>query len=80
LGLQDKALTPQAVTLIVKARCAQTGLDPDAFSVHGLRSGFLTEAPLPEAMRQSQHRSVQQAARYYNDAEARFGAAARLLV
>jgi hypothetical protein len=33
-----------------------------------LRSGFLTEAarrgvPLPEAMRQSQHRSVQPAAR-----------------
>jgi len=25
-------------------------------------------------MRQSQHRSVQQAARYYNDAEARLGA------
>jgi hypothetical protein len=31
-------------------------------------------------MRQSQHRSVQQAARYYNDAKARLGAAARLLV
>ncbi len=83
--MQDKALTPQAVNLIVKARCAQAGLDPSAFSAHGLRSGFLTEAarrgvPMPEAMRQSQHRSVQQAARYYNDAEARFGAAARLLV
>ncbi len=34
--------------------------------------------PLPEAMRQSQHRSVQQAARFYNDAERRLGAAARL--
>jgi integrase len=83
--LQDKALTPQAINLIVKTRCLQAGLDPYAFSAHGLRSGFLTEAarrgvPLPEAMRQSQHRSVQQAARYYNDAEARFGAAARLLV
>ena len=83
--LQDKALTPQAITLIVKARCAQAGLDPAAFSAHGLRSGFLTEAarrgvPMPEAMRQSQHRSVQQAARYYNDAEARLGAAARLMV
>jgi integrase len=83
--LQDKALTPQAVNLIVKRRCGQAGLDPYAFSAHGLRSGFLTEAarrgvPLPEAMRQSQHRSVQQAARYYNDAEARLGAAARLLV
>ena len=81
--LQDKALTPQAVNLIVKARCAQAGLDPAAFSAHGLRSGFLTEAarrgvPMPEAMRQSQHRSVQQAARYYNDSEARLGGAARL--
>lgn len=84
-NLQDRALTPQAVNLIVKKRCARAGLDPFAFSAHGLRSGFLTEAarrgvPLPEAMRQSQHRSVQQAARYYNDAEARLGAAARLLV
>lgn len=83
--LQDKALTPQAVNLIVKARCAQAGLDPAAFSAHGLRSGFLTEAarrgvPLPEAMRQSQHRSVQQAARYYNDADRRLGKAARLAV
>ena len=61
--LRDKALTPQAVNLIVKARCAKAGLDPSAFSAHGLRSGFLTEAarrgvPLPEAMRQSQHRSA----------------------
>jgi integrase len=83
--LQDKALTPQAVNLIIKRRCAQAGLDPYAFSAHGLRSCFLTEAarrgvPLAEAMRQSQHRSVQQAARYYDDAEARLGAAARLLV
>ena len=83
--LQDKALTPQAVNLIVKKRCDRAGLDPFAFSAHGLRSGFLTEAarrgvPLPEAMRQSQHRSVQQAARYYNDAEARLGVAARLVV
>jgi integrase len=66
--LQDKALTPQAVNLILKARCVQAGLDASAFSAHGLRSGFLTEAarrgvPMPEAMRQSQHRSVQQAAR-----------------
>jgi hypothetical protein len=50
----------------------------------GLRSDFLTEAalqgvPLPEAMAQSQHTSVQQAARYDNDAERRMGRAARLL-
>jgi hypothetical protein len=35
--------------------------------------------PLPEAMAQSQHTSVQQAARYDNDAERRMGRAARLL-
>jgi integrase len=82
-ALEDRALTPQAVNLIVKRRCAQAGLDPAQFSAHGLRSGYLTEAArsgvaLPEAMRQSQHRSVQQAASYYNDAERRQGKAARL--
>lgn len=77
-------LSPQAVNLIVKRRAAAAGLDPGLYSAHGLRSGFLTEAaaqgvPLPEAMAQSQHRSVQQAARYYNDANRQRGKAARLL-
>jgi integrase len=80
----EAALTPQAVNLILKKRVALAGLDPALYSAHGLRSGFLTEAarqgvPLPEAMAQSQHRSVQQAARYYNDAERKMGKAARLL-
>lgn len=49
-------------------------LDPTLLSAHGLRSGYLTEAanrgmPLPEAMQQSLHKWVSQAARYYNDAE-----------
>lgn len=83
--LERKALTPQAVNLILKRRIAQSGLDPAAFSAHGLRSGYLTETgrrgiPLPEAMQQSQHKSVQQAARYYNDAERQLGRAARLIV
>ncbi|WP_158816044.1 site-specific integrase [Methylocapsa sp. S129] len=82
-GMEERALTPQAVNLIVKRRCLQAGLDPAQFSAHGLRSGYLTEAArsgvsLPEAMQQSQHRSVQQAASYYNDAERRQGKAARL--
>lgn len=82
-GLSDRALTPQAVNLILKRRCAQAGLDPVSFSAHGLRSGYLTEAarngvPLPAAMQQSQHRSVQQAASYYNDAERHLSKAARL--
>ena len=82
-GLDDKALTPQAVNAILKRRVAAAGLDPKLYSAHGLRSGYLTEAAragvsLPEAMQQSQHRSVQQAASYYNDAERRLGRAARL--
>jgi integrase len=81
--IDDHALTPQTINNIVKARCRAAGLDPKDFSAHGLRSGYLTEAArrgisLPEAMRQSQHRSVQQAARYYNDVEAASGEAARL--
>ena len=84
-GLEERALTPQAVNLIVKRRCAMAGLDPTAYSAHGLRSGYLTEAALrgvslPEAMQQSRHRSVQQAASYYNDSERRQGKGARLAV
>ncbi|WEX89939.1 integrase [Sinorhizobium garamanticum] len=60
-------------------------LDPALFSAHGLRSGYLTEAanrdiPLPEAMQQSLHKSVAQAASYYNNAERTNGRAARLIV
>ncbi|MER8573474.1 tyrosine-type recombinase/integrase [Mesorhizobium sp. M1374] len=84
-NLEKRALTPQAVNLILKRRVAEAGLDPQAFSAHGLRSGYLTETarrgiPLPEAMQQSQHRSVQQASNYYNDAERTLGRAARIIV
>jgi integrase len=81
-AVEEKALTPQSINLIVKRRCVLAGLEPREFSAHGLRSGYLTEAAqrgvsLPEAMQQSQHRSVQQAASYYNDAERRQGRAVR---
>ncbi|MES0139448.1 site-specific integrase [Mesorhizobium sp. M0016] len=83
-NLEKRALTPQAVNLILKRRVAEAGFDPAAFSAHGLRSGYLTETarcgiPLPEAMQQSQHRSVQQASNYYNDAERTLGRAARII-
>jgi integrase len=42
--LEERALSPQSVNLIVKRRCAAAGLDPREFSAHGLRSGYLTEA------------------------------------
>jgi integrase len=77
------AFSGDSVNDIVKRRCRQAGLDPRLFSAHGLRSGYLTQAaydgvPLQEAMQQSQHRSVQQAAGYYNDTETLMGRAARL--
>jgi integrase len=65
-----RAITPQTVNLVVKMRAKQAGLDPAMFSAHGLRSGYLTEAanrgtPRPEAMQQSLHKSITQAAGYY---------------
>jgi integrase len=64
-----RALDPQSVNAILKQRAEMVGLEPGEFSAHGLRSGYLTEAanrgiPLPEAMEQSRHRSVQQASSY----------------
>jgi len=83
-NVSTRALEPSAVNAIVKRRAALAGLDPAEFSAHGLRSGYLTEAanrgiPLPEAMEQSRHRSVQQASDYYNNAKRRSGRASRLL-
>jgi integrase len=84
-NIDRRALTPQSINLIVKTRCLKAGLDPTRFSAHGLRAGYLTEAanrgiPLPEAMQQSQHRSVVQASSYYNNADRKRGRAARLIV
>nr|WP_205923079.1 site-specific integrase [Rhizobium leguminosarum] len=79
-----RAIDPQSVNAIIKQRAEMAGLDSGEFSAHGLRSGYLTEAAtrnisLQEAMEQSRHRSVQQAASYYNSASRRGGRAARLL-
>lgn len=83
-NLGRQAIDAQTVNAIVKRRAERAGLDPTAFSAHGLRSGYLTEAanrgiPLPEAMEQSRHRSVQQASDYYNNAKRRSGRVSRLL-
>jgi len=76
-------LSGEGVRLIVRSRLALAGLDPDRFSPHGLRAGFLTDAqrqgvPLAEAMMQSLHRSEKQAMRYYAES-AVTGKAARML-
>jgi integrase len=83
-NLSRRPIDPKAINDIVKQRAVRARLDPEEFSAHGLRSGYLTEAanrgiPLPEAMEQSRHRSVQQASGYYNNATRRSGKAARLL-
>jgi integrase len=83
-NVSPRALEPSAVNAIVKHRAKMAGLKPSDYSAHGVRSGYLTEAanrgiPLPEAMEQSRHRSVQQATSYYNNATRRTGKAARLL-
>jgi integrase len=83
-NVSKRALEAGAVNAIVKQRAEMAGLEPREFSAHGLRSGYLTEAanrgiPLPEAMEQSRHRSVQQALEYYNSATRRSGRAARML-
>ncbi|TRA84265.1 integrase [Agrobacterium salinitolerans] len=82
--VSKRALDPQSVNAMIKQRATMAGLEPGEFSAHGLRSGYLTEAanrgiPLPEAMEQSRHRSVQQASSYYNSATRRSGRAARML-
>lgn len=81
--VSERGLTPLGVNHIVKQCLKRAGHDPKAYSAHGLRAGYLTQAakdgvPLPEAMRQSLHRSVQQVANYYNDAEAELSRATRL--
>jgi integrase len=83
-NVSKRALDPKAINDIVKHRATMAGLEAADFSAHGLRSGYLTEAanrgiPLPEAMEQSRHRSVQQASSYYNGATRRSGRAARML-
>jgi len=82
--VSKRALDPQSINAILKQRAKMAGLEPREFSAHGLRSGYLTEAanrgiPLPEAMEQSRHRSVQQASSYYNNAVRRSGRATRFL-
>jgi integrase len=79
-----RPLDPKSINDIVKHRAALAGLNPSDYSAHCLRSGYLTEAanrgvPLPEAMQQSRHSSVQQASSYYNNADQRTGQASRLL-
>ena len=68
------SLTPQSVNLMFKKRCRMAGMDPTDLSAHGLRSGLMMQAeregiPLVDGLRLSAHKSVQQAACYYDELE-----------
>ncbi|HAT85927.1 MAG TPA: integrase [Rhizobiales bacterium] len=82
--LSERPLSAQSINLIIKGRIKKAGLNPDDYSAHGLRSGFLTEAanrdiPLQDAMLQSRHKSVIQASRYYSEASKSRRKSARML-
>jgi site-specific recombinase XerD len=72
--LQSTRLTDRSVANIVKARAERAGLDPEQFSGHSLRAGFLTSAAAKGAsifkmMDVSRHRSVDTLRGYVRDAE-----------
>jgi|SRR5215469_5568350 len=75
----------RTVNRIVKRLAEKAGYDPDQFSAHSLRSGFMTQAAregiaLPEAMAVSGHRSLLVACRYYRAGTVLDNRAARLAV
>ncbi|SER10374.1 site-specific integrase [Thalassovita taeanensis] len=79
-----RPLSPDAVYQIVKHRLQLAGFPANYATPHGLRSGFLTQAaldgaPIQAAMRLSLHRSMAQAARYYDDVDPARNPAADLL-
>ncbi len=83
-NVSRRALDPKVVNDIIKPAGGEGRARAGGVSEHGLRSGYLTEAanraiPLPEAMEQSRHRSIQQASSYYNNATRRSGRATRML-
>ena len=79
--MEERALTLQSVSGIVRQGCDRAEREAEAFFAPGLRDGYLTRAArqgigLAEAMHQPQHRSVQQAASYDTAAERAQGRAA----
>jgi integrase len=65
----DEPLSGEAVSLIVKGRAADAGLDPRGYSGHSLRAGFITAASLAgvaswRIRRQTGHSSDATLARY----------------
>ena len=75
-NVQERAITPHSVAVIVKAAASRAGLDPTLVSGHSLRAGFVATATLNGAsdaavMEQSGHRSIEMLRRYTRRAEER---------
>ncbi len=71
----DHAISAQSVALIVKARAASAGYDPEHFAGHSLRAGFLTEAGrqganLFKMKEHSRHKSLEMLSEYVRSEEA----------
>lgn len=82
-NMKVQPLTGQSVNQILKARLAEIGEDPEEFSFHGIRAGFITTAfkegiPAPEIMQQTLHRSMQTLTGYFQSHEQVNSKAARL--
>jgi site-specific recombinase XerD len=82
-NVSERGISGEALNLLIKKRAERAGIDPKEVSAHGLRSGYLTEASrqgvqIEEAMRHSRHRSVNSAARYYDNQRLEDGRAAKL--
>jgi site-specific recombinase XerD len=73
--IRDQAITDKSIAKIVKRYAEAAGLNPDDFSGHSLRSGFITSAAeaganLFKIMDVSRHKSVQTVRGYVRAAEA----------
>jgi integrase len=68
--VSDRRLTDHAVAVVVKRSAKTAGLDPEHFSGHSLRAGFVTEAKKNGAddaaiMDQTGHKSLAMVQRYH---------------
>jgi integrase len=69
-GRVMERLSGKQVSRIVKNRCEMAGYDPDDYTAHSLRSGFVTEGgkrgkPIGDIMAMTGHKSVKEVMRYY---------------
>lgn len=68
--IMDKPISTKQISRIIKNRCKKAGYDPDLFTAHSLRSGFVTEGgkkgkPIGDIMSMTGHRSYDQVMKYY---------------